>query len=361
MLRNIVIIALCLVPLLTGCEEKKVTEAIRPVKAMKVAPADQVATRVFPGKVEATSEVALAFRVSGQLTNYPIVMGQYIKRGSLIAALDTVDYKIQVRGLEAQLFGAQAALTEAQLSYSRYRTLVAENNAARASFDQAEAAYKSAQAKVKSLTEKLNKAKIDLDYASLEAPFSGYISTKYMDNYQTIQAGQPVVKLQDIENLEVTIGLPDNLVIRQKELQNITVELEAFPGKHIAAKVKELAFDAEPETRTYPLTVQFKRPKDINFLPGMAANVTLHFAETGVTVHYILPETAVVANAEGQSAVWVFDSSTSSVERRSVTTGQVYSNGIEVVDGLKKDEWVVTAGAHYLSAGQKVRLLSSGK
>lgn len=361
MLRKILIIALCLVPLLAGCEEKKVAEVIRPVKAMKVAPADQVATRVFPGKVEATSEVALAFRVGGQLTSYPVAMGQYIKKGNLIAALDTVDYKIQVRGLEAQLFGAKAALKEAQLSYQRYRTLCAEDNAAKASFDQAEAAYKTAQAKVKSLTEKLNKATTDLDYASLEAPFSGYISAKYMDNYQTIKAGQPVVKLQDIENLEVTIGLPDNLVIRQNDLQGITVELEAFPGKQIEAKVKELAFDAEPETRTYPLTVQFNRPKDISFLPGMAANVTLHFAETGVTIHYILPETAVVANAEGESAVWVFDNASSSVERRSVTTGQVFSNGIEVIDGLKQGEWVVIAGAHYLSAGQKVRLLNSGK
>ncbi|MEZ0574992.1 efflux RND transporter periplasmic adaptor subunit [Halodesulfovibrio aestuarii] len=361
MVRKIVLIALCLLPLLVGCKEEKVANVIRPVKAMKVEPAGQVATRVFPGKVEATSEVALAFRVGGQLINYPVAMGQYVKKGDLIAALDTVDFKIQVRGLEAQLFGAKAALKEAQLGYQRYHTLFAEDNAAKASFDQAEAAFKTAQAKVKSLKEQLNKAKTDLGYASLKAPFSGYISAKYMDNYQTITAGQPVVKLQDIEKLEVTVGLPDNLIIRQKDLQNITVELEAFPGKQIKANVKELGFDVEPETRTYPLTVQFSRPKDISFYPGMAANVTLHFAGTKVTAHYILPETAVVANAEGQSAVWVYDDVSSSVERRSVAIGQMFSNGVEVVDGLKQGEWVVIAGAHYLSAGQKVRLLNSGK
>lgn len=361
MVRKFLMIALCVLPLLTGCEEEKVAEAVRPVKAMQVAPADLGATRVFPGKVEATSEVALAFRVSGQLIEYPVAMGQYVKEGDLIGALDTTDYNIQVRGLEAQLFGARAALKEAKLSYSRYRTLVEADNAAKVSFDQAEATYKTSEAKVKSLVEQLNKAKTDLDYASLEAPFSGYISAKYMDNYQTIQAGQPVVKLQDIETLEVTVGLPDNLVILQNDLQNITVELEAFPGKNIDATVKELGFDVEPETRTYPLTVQFKRPKDISFLPGMAANVTLHFASSGVTVHYILPETAVIGTSEGGSAVWVYNNSSSVVERRSVVTGKVFSNGIEILDGLKQGEWVVTAGAHYLAAGQKVRLLDAAK
>lgn len=361
MVRKILIMALCLLPLLAGCKEEKVVKVIRPVKAMQIVPVAQGATRVFPGKVEASSEVALAFRVSGQLTSYPVTKGQYVKEGDLVAALDTTDFKIQVRRLEAQLFGAKAALKEAQLSYSRYGTLVANDNAAKASFDQAEATYKTAQAKVKSLTEQLNKAKSDFDYASLEAPFSGYISAKYMDNYQTVQAGQPVVKLQDIERLEITIGLPDNLVIRQNDLQNITVELEAFPGKFIEASVKELALDVEPETRTYPLTVQFKRPKDISFLPGMAANVTLHFAQNGLSAHYILPETAVIGNSEGQSSVWVYNSSSSTVERRLVQTGQVFSNGVEVVDGVTQGEWVVIAGAHYLSAGQKVRLLDSAK
>lgn len=361
MFRKAGIITLCLVALLTGCKEEEVVEVVRPVKAMKIEPAAQVATRIFPGKVEATSEVALAFRVSGQLTHYPVTMGQYVETGSLIAELDTTDYKIQVRGLEAQLFGAEAALKEAYLSYTRYSKLFAENNAAKASYDQAEATYKTTEAKVKSLTEQLNKAKTDLAYTSLRAPFSGYISAKYMDNYQTIQSGQPVVKLQDIDMLEVTVGLPDNLVIRQNDLQNITVQLEAFPDRQIEAQVKELALDAEAETRTYPLTVQFRRPEDVNFLPGMAANVTLHFAERGMSAHYVLPETAVVANSEGLSTVWVYDKATSSVERRSVSLGQVFSSGIEVVDGLKQGEWVVTAGAHYLSSGQKVRLADSGK
>lgn len=359
MFRKILVTAICLLPLLAGCEEEKVAEVIRPIKVMKVTRAAQVETRMFPGKVEATSEVALAFRVSGQLVDYPVSMGKFVKQGDLIAALDTTDYKIQVRGLEAQLFGAKAAMKEARLRYTRYKKLVADDHAAKASFDQAEAAYKTASAKVDSLTEQLNKATTDLDYATLEAPFSGYISTKYMDNYQTIRAGEPVVKLQDIDTLEVTVGLPDNLVIRQKDLRNITVELEAFPGNHIKAVVKEIAFDAEPQTRTYPLTVQFPRPENINFFPGMAANVTLYFAENANVAKMVLPETAVIADEKGKAFVWVFDSATSSVARREVVTARVLSDGIEVMSGLTAGDTVVTAGAHYLYDGQQVRLLDA--
>ena len=359
MLRKILLLLCCLLPVLAGCKEEKVAEVIRPVKAIKVAPESQMATRVFPGKVEATSQVALAFRVSGQVVQYPVTMGQFVKKGDLIAALDTTDYNIQVRGLEAQLFGAKAAMKEARLRYTRYQKLFTEDNAAKASFDQAEAAYKTAHAKVKSLKEQLNKAMTDLDYATLEAPFSGYISSKYMDKYQTIRAGDPVVKLQDIDTLEVTVGLPDNLMIRRKDLQNITVVLEAFPNNVIEARVKELAFDAEPETRTYPLTVQFERPDDVRFLPGMAANVTLNFADKVNGVYFVLPETAIVPDAQGNPSVWVFNEQSSSVASRTIKTGQMLSNGIEVISGLDKGEWVVTAGAHYLASGQKVRLLES--
>ncbi|MCG8529446.1 MAG: efflux RND transporter periplasmic adaptor subunit [Desulfovibrionales bacterium] len=359
MLRKIVLIICCLLPVLAGCEEEQVAEVIRPVKAVKLAPEPQVATRVFPGKVDATSEVALAFRVSGQMTDYPVTVGQFVKKGTLIAALDTTDYRIQVRGLEAQIFGAKAAVKETQLRYTRYQKLFSEDNAAKASFDQAESAFKNAQANLTSLREKLNKAMTDLDYATLEAPFSGYISAKYMDNYQTIRAGDPVVKLQDIDTLEVTIGLPDSLIVRQKDLQKITVLLDAFPGRVIEAQVKELAFDVDSETRTYPLTVQFARPKDVRFLPGMAANVTLHFAENVNGVHFILPETAVVPDANGKPSVWVYNTETSVVEPRTIQTGQIRSNGVEVLSGLRNGEWVVVAGAHYLSKGQKVRLLDS--
>lgn len=351
--------ALCMsILLLAGCEEQKIVQTIRPVKAMQVKLPENQATRVFPGKVDADTEVNLAFRVAGQIHNFPVKVGEYVRKGQLVARLDTTDYVTHVHGLEAQLAGAKAALRESELQYKRYAKLVAEKTASQASYDQAKATFETGVAKVNSLRAQLRKAKSDLGYASLVAPFSGYVSAKHVDNYETVQAGTPIIKLQDIANLDVTVGLPDELVARREHIIGVSISLEAFPGKVFTGTIKEIATDASQQTRTYPATINFERPKGLELLPGMAANVALQFNGGSLVNGILIPETAVFSDDSGKSKVWVFDAASSSVKMREVILGEVTSGGVYVSSGISVGEWVVTAGVHFLQPDQKVRLLN---
>jgi RND family efflux transporter MFP subunit len=397
--------------LLIGCEDKTPPAVERPVKAMRIHSDGGVVCRTFPSRTEATEEVQLAFRVPGQIFELPVNVGQRVEKGELIAQLDTRDYKIRVRSLasgieeakatlkamkagaraedinvlEAELKGAESALNEAKLRYDRYDNLHQTNAVPKSAFDEASAGYDMARARVEVIRQNLQKGKTGarqedieamtarieslqaqldaatsaLDDTSLKAPFTGYISTKYVNNFQNVPAGQPIVKLQDLSKLEITVGLPEDLITRSKYFQSISCSFEAFPGRTFEARIKEIGTEASQQTQTYPVTVILDQPKDVELLPGMTADVRIALAPSSNPGHHPLelPATAVFTDQSGKQLVWVFDEQSSTVRQREVEVGAMTSGGINVLEGLKSGEWVVTAGVHYLQDGKKVRLL----
>jgi multidrug efflux pump subunit AcrA (membrane-fusion protein) len=399
-----------------GCKENVVPEKkMRPVKAIQVEEEEQSMTRIFPGKTEATQEANLAFRVPGQLQEFPVNVGQYIKKGDLIARLDPRDYKTNIRAitnsidqakaqlkametgareedlkaLQAQLESAKAALQEAQLQFERQAALYQKGIVSKAVFDHAKAAEEAASANVERMTQELKKAKsgarkeeieamqsqikglqAKLETASsahqdtfLKAPYDGYIAVKYVDNFENVGAGNPIIKIQDISRLEVTVGLPDDLIARKDKLVKAVCRLEAFPDREFQATIKEISTDVDTQTQTYPVTVIMDQPSTLDVLPGMAANVALTFSSPAESKNtgFVTPNTAVFSDDGEESLVWILDPETLTVTKRKITIGQITSKGIMVTSGLESGEWIVTAGVHFLQEGQQVRMLKQNQ
>jgi len=398
-----------------GCRNEEASLPIeRPVKAIQVQSDEGLILRTFPGRSQATEEVNLSFRVSGQIIKLPVDVGEKVEKGQLIAQLDPRDYKNTVQSLasaideanaqframktgarvedihaiEAELTGAKSALHDATLQYNRYKKLYESQAVPKAAYDKAKVGLDVAtakvkvveqtlikakkgsrqeeidaiQAKIKSLNAQLAIAQAALDETSLKAPFTGNISIKYVDNFQTISAGSPIVKLQDISKIEITVGLPEDLITHIDAIKFTRVTFDAFPGKSFSATIKDIGTDASMQTQTYPVTVIMDQPSDAEILPGMTANVTFGVRTAATTQPgkdgFLLPETAVFENAQKQPAVWIFDENTSTVAEREVTIGKITSQGIRILSGIRPGEWVVTAGVHYLKTGQAVRLMS---
>ena len=110
--------------LLAACEEKQeVVEVVRPVRAMKVQDVDGFVQRFFPGRATATQEINAAFRVSGQLIERPIEIGDEIGKGELVAALDPSTFQTEVDRSEAEVASSRAVLERAVLELDRQETL----------------------------------------------------------------------------------------------------------------------------------------------------------------------------------------------------------------------------------------------
>ena len=345
-----VAILLAAVLLLTGCrkEEKEVRrQVVRPVKVMTVRSSASTLTISFPGTVRAARRAVLSFKVSGPLVKLPVEEGQRVKKGDLIA-------QIQKRDFQTALEEARARALEAERQFRRYKELYARKQVSRADYDRYRAARDVARAQ-------LEDARNQLRDTSLLAPFDGVISKRYVENFQKVQAQEPIVNLQDITRIEILIDVPEQVMaeIRDKEEKlEIVASFDAIPGKEFPVKVKEYSTQADPATQTYQVVLIMDQPGEANILPGMTALVTARSTlEAGAGTRTItVPAIAVMDAAGNRPYVWVLDRKTGTVHRRFVTVGPITgSRNIVIRKGLKGGETIVIAGVTQLEEGMKVR------
>lgn len=385
----------------------------RPVRVVKVTSERLVDSREFSGVTKEQRESKLAFRVSGPLQVFDVQVGQRLAEGDVIAQIDRRDFELavarveaglaeaqaglkamregarieDVAALEAKLGGARSKLHEATLFRDRFKALMEDGSVPKARFDNAAAAFAVAEAEVKAAEKQLEKARKGarieeieameakiaglkaqltaarnaLNDATLRAPSPGIVSQKYVENYETVAAGHPIVSLLDCSGIEVTVGIPEDVVIRQDRFRGFACELEAYPGRWLQASLKEVGPAIQHGKLTYPMTVTLAVPPNLTVQPGMTARVRIEIGRpASESSGFLLPSVAALSDRDGQPCVWVVDPKENIVRRQPVTLGELTNDGIEVTGGLQAGQWVVTAGAPLLHEGQRVRMEPSG-
>ncbi|MEO8496963.1 MAG: efflux RND transporter periplasmic adaptor subunit [Planctomycetota bacterium] len=398
---------------MSGCGEPVVqSEPIRPVRTIKVGDLKAIGGREFPGRAAAKDEVDLSFQVAGPLVALPVDVGSTVHKGDTIAAIDPRDFETamdsaqgnlerakanllamqrgarpeEIEQLKAALTQAEASYEQAAVEHGRNAKLVDSGAVSRSDFDISRARQQRSAAEVKSAKEGLNigmagarpedieakraeiraleaamaAAKNQMDYSTLTAPFDGEVAARYVENFQTVQAKQPIVKLLDVSKIEVTVQIPESLIGLVPQVKQVDCRFDAFPGQDFIGKVTKIGREASQTTRTYPVTVEIDQPEGARILPGMAAMIRNHpvEGEAEVADDLIVPPASVFTAADGpQSYVWVVDTGGNKVARRAVKTGALTAVGLKVVDGLKAGDVVVTSGVNTLREGQEVKLL----
>jgi RND family efflux transporter MFP subunit len=361
---KILLLGFLSVILVTGCEkEPAVQEPVRPVKAVKVAGFEEVMRRTFPGRASATEEVDLSFRIPGRLMTLPVDVGDDVKTDDVVARLDPHDYQVQQQLVEGQLENGRAALSRAESEYKRVMRIQKQDPGAisQSMIDSALEARDRAKANVRSLEASLQSAQDNVSYTNLRAPWNGTVVKKYVKNFQDVLAKEKILRLVDDSKIELKVDVPEHLIILVPYVTHLSVEFSPFPGRKIAAKIKEVGKEASQTTRTYPVTLIMNQPEDIQILPGMAGTVTADsippeaISEKGIVV----PAASVFsADEKGVFYVWVIDEETKTAQRREVKVGPLTSTGIRIQSGLNPGEWVASAGVHSIRVGQKVRILA---
>ncbi len=346
--------AALLLPGLTGCVEqsdsKPVTEVIRPAKIFRVADPAAENIRHFPAEVEANAESRLAFRVSGQIIEFPVKAGNEVKKGQLLARLDPTDFRLR-------LDDRQARYQLARSQYERTRSLLERKLTAQSSFDEARASLAVAQAA-------LNMARTDMEYSHLRAPFAGRIARVMAEQHENIQAKQTILSLQNRDQVDISIQMPESIVSRVKQDTRYqpTVVFDTHPDRQFPVTIKEYDTQADPATLTYKVVFSLPSPEDFNVLPGMTASVRIDLAritDIGRSV-FMLPPGAVFSADDAPLSgdlrhVWKLDPESMEVRRAEVTVGEIRNQGIEVLSGIEAGEHVISAGVHFLAEGMRIR------
>jgi RND family efflux transporter MFP subunit len=351
------LICLCLPAsvLLAGCGEPPAPQqqAPRLVKLFTVEDPASQRLREFPARLKATNEAELSFRIGGQLKKIEVLQGQQVKLGQLIASIEDTDQRLRVRD-------RQASFDLANAQFQRIAKLYERQMISRSEYDQRKAALDSANAA-------LSLARQELDYTQILAPFNGVIASTYVDNFQVVQAKQPIATLQSGDSLDVLFQLPENLLTnlhRREDRPDYhpSVTLDSLPGREFEAVYKEHSTQPDPRTLTYEVTLSMPRPQELNLLPGMSATVKVDFAQLSRTPdnRLLVPVEAVFSADSGPASakqVWVVREQDDALHlsARAVEVGQLSRDSIEVLSGLEPGEQIVAVGGAELEEGQTVR------
>ena len=330
--------------------------ASRPVKIFTVEGGSGDAVRTFPGRIDATQRAELAFRVGGQLEELLIKEGDLVQAGQVLARLDPTDYKITLED-------RQATFDNAQRNFERGKELIVDGNISRLDFDRMEADFRTASAA-------LNAAQQDLEYTVLTAPFTGRIARRNVENFEEVLARQTIIWLQNIDELDVIIDLPESVVrsvrgdqrrdqsARDMEAPSTVRAWAQFEGRsddRFALQPKEIATKADDQTQTFRTTFTMDAPTEFMALPGMTVNVVMDLtaAVSKDAVRWV-PARAVQADSGLEPRVWILDPDSMTVSSRKVTVGRMSGRSIQVTDGLDGGEEIVSVGAPYLAEGMRV-------
>jgi multidrug efflux system membrane fusion protein len=394
-----------------GCapEPLPVPNVVRPVKTMIVLAGEDTRQRTFPGIVEAAQRVDLAFQVSGLLTDFPVKEGQKVAKGELIAQLRPDEFQARLdtlkgqldqaratltalqvgerpeerRRREAQVRAAEARLANARADFLRAEQLVPTRAMSRAEFERYQTTYSVAQEDLKAAREQLEaglsgreediaaneaqirglearavEANIELQDTTLSAPYDGVIAQRFVEEGQNIRAGDRVIRFQDIEEVEITVDVPETVMasdIQSADIVEIVAELSGAPGTRFPVRIREIAQVADPTTQTFKVRTAMLVPEGVRVLPGMTATVTLSYRRASILGDPILvPISAVFNDREGEQVAWILGSD-SKVTRRNVKLGRPIGGQIQIVEGLEPGDRIAVAGVTQLREGMKVR------
>ncbi len=320
----------------------------RPVRVMKVESFGRM-QKVYTGVVEAEEYSKLAFKVSGPLIEMNVQEGQKVKKGSVIAAVDPLDYNLQNEANKAAWLTAKSQL-------ERNKRLLAMQAISRQEYEIAEADYIRAQSAYETSSNTLKDTK-------LVAPFDGFVETRYVENYQKVQPGESIIKLVNPDKLEVGFILPEINVRLTREKMQVEVEFDTYKGQWFKAKVKEFV-DASPDGSGIPVRLAivdtaFARDR-MNIYPGFSCRVRLNI-DNSFGEGFAVPMSAIFKDPDtGETSVWLYRATQGAVERQPVKVGQVFGTDyVEVMSGLDADDVIVVAGVNYITAGQKVSLVEN--
>ncbi len=309
----------------------------------------------YPVEAAARYSNPMSFRVPGKVIERRVRIGDSVKKGETVARLDPVDAEKQLASAQAALEAAEHRLVFARQQLDRDNAQAAQNLIAASQLEQTQDTFIAAQAGRDQAAAQLVVARNNLRYNTLIADHDGVITSENADTGQVVAAGQAVYGLAWSGDTDVTLDASASDLGRIAVGQMASVTFPALPGKSFAARVREIAPAADPQSRTYRVKLTLVRPGQLVLL-GMTGDAILEPLATpgaGATNStFTVPSTAIFHRGNSP-AVWIVGAS-GSLELRQVTVGSYSDHSTIITAGLKDGDVVVLAGVHTVYVGQRV-------
>lgn len=328
---------------------------IRPVKTVVVKSVDEAEVIQQTGEIQPRTETLLSFLIGGKVITRSVEVGDIVEAGAVLATLDDTDVSNELKAAEAELAGAVSSENQAKLANKRASDLVKTSGISRAEAEVAAAAYDAAVAKREAAQSLVDAARRKKSYTLLTARESGIATTVSANVGEVVAPGQAIVSIASLNEREAVFAVPETLINLGSPDLPVEVSLISNPELKTVGKIREVSPYADKGTRTFQVRVS---------LPNAPEEMALGVSVRG---RAILPSRltfqippASLTSVGDEPAVYVVQTETGTLDRRSIKVGRFGSDFISVTEGIREGELVVTAGVSKLRPQQIVKLEGEG-
>lgn len=300
------------------------------------------------GTLAAVQGVTVSAEVGGRVKTIQFESGAEVRAGDPLLQLDTTTEAAQLRSAEAA-----AGLANANLA--RSRELGKQRLVSKAEIDTARALAREAAAQVQI-------AKSTLSLKTIRAPFAGRLGLRQVNIGEVLKSGDPIVSLQTLDPIYANFSLPQQQLGQLAAGMSVQLRSDAVPGKQFEGRINAISPEIDPLTRNARVQAQVANP-DGKLNAGM-------FVQLEVLKDEQLPVLAIAASAilyapYGNSVFVIEQAQTKdgqdgvpglSLRQQFVRLGQSRGDFVQVLDGLKEGDQIVTSGAFKLRAGMAVKI-----
>jgi RND family efflux transporter MFP subunit len=316
--------------------------------------ADEIA---LPGSTSAFNDTPIYARTSGYVKHWYVDIGARVKKGQLLATIETPELDQQLQQARADLENAEANLQLATTTATRWQHLLETDSVSHQETDQAVSDLHSKQALVNSSKANVERLEQLQAFESVTAPFGGVVTARNTDIGALVQAGdnsgpKELFHLAAIQTLRVYVAVPEIYAAFVKNGEQAKLTLDALPGETLTGTVVRNADAIDTTSRTLNVELDVPNPAG-RLLPGAYAFVHLRVPPHPGSV--TIPSNALLFRAEGLRAGVVRNGH---VELSPISIGQDYGSTVEVISGLSARDTVIVNPSDSLANGAAVQLVA---
>jgi RND family efflux transporter MFP subunit len=343
-LRTRILCGLLPLALLAACGEqkaatRKAADEVHPVRVFIVQPENLQRTINAVGTVRYRRETPLGFTTAGKVATVRFEEGDFVKRGALLAALDSTN-------VSADVSVATAERDRARAEFDRLRSLYADGWITKARYETAEAALKAAEARVR-------QTGFASGTAQLYAPSSGVVLARNVQPGQVVAAGTPALILgEGDDGFVFRVPIVDRDAAKLRVGMAADIAIEALGDAPISATISEI--DGRANEATGAFSVQFSLPTRPQLRSGQIGTASIRLPASDAAGTLQIPPSALFGVRTGEGLVYVVTAD-NRVETRNVSIERVTDDFVIVSGGIQPGDTIVTSGLEKLRNGSRVR------
>ncbi len=311
---------------------------------------DYPAVISFSGKLEADKQSNLSTRVMGQIDRIYVKPGQKVKKGDLLIQIRNQDILAKKAQVEASKLEAQSAFENAEKDLKRFEALHASNSASDKEMDDIRTHYKMARARLAAVAEMEKEVEETMRYASIRAPYSGIVTSKFVHEGDMANPGMPLLSLESPSEWNVVARVPEAEIAQVQINESVKVKLNALDVE-LSGQIVEVNPSSTNSGNQYEAKILLDSEDEntSKLYSGMYATV---FYEKGIQKMILVPQESLVHR--GQLVGLYAVSQTGNSLLRWVKTGNTYGEKIEILSGLADGEKYIVSSESKLFDGALV-------